>query len=82
MFFRQDAKGIFRQLPINALDEEILSAYGATLELDHQKNGWKGVCIYQEQYGDEKFSLVRALGRPCVSIRQKTSNKSTYLSVY
>ena len=29
MFFRQDAKGHFRQLPINTLYEEILSADGA-----------------------------------------------------
>ena len=35
MFFRQDAKGHLRQLPINALDEEILSADGATLKLDN-----------------------------------------------
>ena len=42
----------FRQLPINALEEEILSAYGATFELDNQKNDWKGVCVYQEKNGD------------------------------
>ena len=30
MFFCRDAKGNFCQLPINALDEEILSADGAT----------------------------------------------------
>ena len=41
MFFRQEAKGHFRQLPINALDEDILSADGATLKLDNQKNLWK-----------------------------------------
>ena len=71
-----------RQLPINAMDEEILSADGATLKLDNQKNGWKVVFIYQEQNGDEKFIPVRALGRRCVSIRNKVSNKKTYLSAY
>ena len=57
-----------RQLPINSLDIEILSADGATLKLDNQKNGWKGVCVYQEHNGDKKFSLVRSLGGRCVSI--------------
>ena len=82
MFFRQDAKGNLRQLPRNALDEEILSADGATLKLDNHKNGWKGVCVYQEQNGDEKFSPVRALGGRFVSIRNIVNNKNTYLSEY
>ena len=47
MFFRQDAKKHLCQLPINALEEDILSEDGATLKLDNQKNGWKGVCVYQ-----------------------------------
>ena len=38
MFFCQDAKGHLLQLPENALDEEILSAYGVTLKLDNNKN--------------------------------------------
>ena len=77
MFFCQNAKGHLCQLLINALEEEILSADGATLKLDNQKNGWKGVCVYQEHNGDEKFSPVRALGRRCISIRKKVSNKKT-----
>ena len=35
MFFCQNAKVHLRQLPINALEKEILSADGATLKLDH-----------------------------------------------
>ena len=46
-FFCQDAKGYLRQLPINALDKEVLSADGSTLKLDNQKYGWKVVCVYQ-----------------------------------
>ena len=72
MFFRQDAKGHLFQLPINALDEDILSEDEATLKLDNQKNVWKGVCVYQEHNGDENFSPVRALGRRCISIRKKS----------
>ena len=71
-----------RQLPINVLDEDILSADGETLKLDNQKNGWKGVCVYQEHNGNEKLSPVRALGRRCVSIYIKLSSKNTYLSAY
>ena len=82
MFFRQDVKRHFCQLPRNALDKEILSADGETLKLDNQKNGWKGVFVYQEHNGDEKFSPVRVLGRRFVSIRNKVKNKKTYLSAY
>ena len=46
MFFCQDTKGHLRQLPINALEEDIFSADEATLKLDNQKNGWKWVCVY------------------------------------
>ena len=82
MFFRQDYKGNLRQLPRNALDKEILSADGETLKLNNQKSEWKGVFVYQEHKGDEKFSPVRVLGRRFVSIRNKVNNKNTYLSAY
>ena len=72
MFFFRDSKRHLRQLPINSHDKEILSADGATLKLDNQKIGWKGVCVNQEHNGDEKFIVVRALGRRCVSIRKKS----------
>ena len=68
-----------RQLPRNALDEEILSADGATLKLDNNKIEWRVVCVYQEHNGDEKFSRVRALGRRFVSIRKKVKNKLNIL---
>ena len=47
MFFRRDANSSLHQLPINAPDEDILSADRATLKLDNQTNGWKDVCVYQ-----------------------------------
>ena len=82
MFFRQYDKRHLRQLPRNALDKKILSADGATLKLDNQKNGWKGVCVYQEHNRDEKFRPVRVMVRWFVSIRNKVKNKKTYLSAY
>ena len=45
MFFCQEAKGNVNQLPINALDEEILSADVATLKLDNQKMDEKE-CVF------------------------------------
>ena len=67
MFFCQYFKVHLCQLPINALYEVILSVDGATLKLDNKKNLWKGVCVYQEHNGDEKFSLGRLFGRRCIS---------------
>ena len=57
---------------------------GATLKLDNQKNGWKGVCIHQEANGDDYFCPVRALGRRFVHIRDEstTTDGATLLSAY
>ncbi len=62
-----------------------MDAEGATLKLDNQKNGWKGVCIHHESNGDAIYCPVRALGRRYVHIRQHASGKgvwNTYLSAY
>ena len=40
------------------------------------------MCFYQEHNGDEKFRLVRALGRRFVSILNKVNNEKTYLSEF
>ena len=71
----QDAKGHLSQLPRNALDKEIVSADGAALELNNLKNGYKGVCVYQEHNGDENFIPVRTLRRWFISNRNKVNNK-------
>jgi len=82
-FFKYDKKGRLRQLPRNATTEQIMSADGAVLKLDNQKNGWKGVCVYQEHNLDERFSPVRALGRRYCHVRHHSNNNmKTYLSVY
>ena len=59
-----------------------MSAHSATLKLDNQKNGWKGVCIHQEHNGKELACPVRALGRRYLHIRLHTSDPTTFLSSY
>ena len=80
-FFRYQQDKL-QQLPRNAPPELILTAHSATLKLDNQKNGWKGVCIHQEHNGEDIACPVRALGRRYLHIRQHTSNPKTVLSAY
>lgn len=82
-FFRKDKQGRLRQLSRHAPAWAILSADGATLKLDNQKNGWKGVCVHHEANGDENFCPVRALGRRYTHIRDAgTTDGATLLSAY
>ena len=81
-FFRRDANGTLRQLSRLAPHADIVAADSATLKLDNQKNGWKGVCIHQETNGDPVHCPVRALGRRIVHIRQNTTDASTFLSSF
>jgi hypothetical protein len=62
MYFAKDKHGNLRCLPHDATLDLIKSAEGATMKLDNQKNGWKGVCVYQEANGDPNHCPVRALG--------------------
>ncbi|KAL7460134.1 hypothetical protein ACHAXS_000599 [Conticribra weissflogii] len=81
-FFKKNAQGQLKQLPRLALVDKILLADGATLKLDNQKNGWKGVCVYQESTGDKINNPVKALARQYVHIRTHTSDFSSPLSAY
>jgi hypothetical protein len=81
-FFKRDDKGHLRQLSRCAPGLDITSADSATLKLDNQKNGWKGVCINQEANGDNVDCPVRALGRRYVHIRHHVSNPDTFLSAF
>lgn len=54
-----------------------MSADSATLKLDDQKNGWKGICIHHESNGDEVFDLVRALGQRVLHIRDNAKGDDT-----
>ncbi|KAL7458421.1 hypothetical protein ACHAWC_009998 [Mediolabrus comicus] len=81
-FFKRNNRGQLRQVPRHAQASELLSADSATLKLDNQKNGWKGVCVHHEANGDAYLCPVRALARRVVHIRQNTTDDSTFLSAY
>lgn len=81
-FFRKNSQGKLRCLPRDAPEHLIMSADGATLKLDNQKNGWKGVCVYQESNGEPYNCPVRALGRRYRHLRQHGATAKTFLSAY
>ena len=81
-FFIRDAAGVLRQLSRNAPAHVILRADSATLKLDNQKNGWKGVCIHQEANGEPYLCPVRALARRFNHIREHSTEVTTFLSAF
>ena len=81
-FFKKNTAGKLRCLPRDAPDHILMTADGATLKLDNQKNGWKGVCVYHEANGDPLHCPVRALGRRIRHIRAGEGAGKTYLSAY
>jgi hypothetical protein len=52
------------------------------MKLDNQKNGWKGVCVYQETNREDYLCPVRALGRHFLHIRKHGGSAKTFLSAY
>ena len=81
-FFKKDHHGRLRQLSRRASDTDIASADSATLKLENQKNGWKGVCVHQETNGEIIHCPVRALGRRFLHIRSHTMDDTTFLSAF
>ena len=81
-FFKKTKLGQLRCLPKNAPYQLVLSADSATLKLDNQKNGWKGVCVHQETNGEAVYCPIRALGRRVVHLRQHGAEKSCFLSTF
>ena len=67
-FYKQTKSGQLRCLPTTAPFQLVLSADSATLKLNNQKNGWKGVCVHQETNGDSFLCPIRALGRRVVHL--------------
>ena len=81
-FFHRNKMGQLRCLPRDAPLEMLLSAEGACLKLDNQKNGWKGVCVYQQHNGDPLRCPIRALARRVTHIRSNNARPRDYLSSY
>ena len=79
-FFKTDKNGILRCLPCIAPHSLIMTAESATLKLDNQKNGWKGVCVHQEANGKEFNCPVKALARRVIHIRENEGDTKTLLS--
>ena len=81
-FFGTNSRGKLYRISPNARDFDIMNATCATLKLDNQKNGWKGVCINHEHNGDNVHCAIRALGRRFLHIRRHTTCDTTPLSAY
>jgi hypothetical protein len=81
-FFRKDKLGRIMCLARAALLADILTADGATLKLDNQKNGHKGVCVYQQTTGDPIHCPVRALGWLYQHLRENKATGKTFICAY
>ena len=81
-FFAKDKQGNLRCLPRNATSDLIAAADGATMKLDNQKNGWKGVCVYQESNDDPLNCPVKALGRRYLHLHANGATKTTIILSY
>jgi len=81
-FFAKDKQCNLRCLLWDATADLIAAADGATMKLENQKNGWKGVCVYQEANGDPLDCPVRALGQRYLHLRKNGATKTTIISAY
>jgi hypothetical protein len=81
-FFKKNLAGNLRCLPRTAPAHLIATADGATMKLDNQENGWKGVCVYQEANGEDHLCPVKALGQRFLHIQQHGGTVKTFLSAY
>jgi hypothetical protein len=81
-FFRRDNLGRIMCLSRNAALADILTADGATLKLDNQKNGHKGLCVYQQTTGNPIHCPVCALGRRCQHLQENKATDKTIICAY
>jgi hypothetical protein len=81
-FFCKDKLGCIMCLAQTAPLADILTADGAKLKLDNQKNGHKGVCVYQQTTGDPIHCPVRALGRHYQHLRKNKATGKTFICTY
>jgi hypothetical protein len=82
-FFKKNTHGQLRYLPRDATPADLISTSdGATLKLDNQKNGWKGVCVYHESNGDRWHCPVHALARRYLHLHNMGPNSKTFHLAY
>ncbi len=81
-FFKKDKCGCIMCLSCNAPHADILPADGATLKLDNQKNGHKGVCVYQQNTGDPIHCPVHALGQRYQLLRENKATNKMFICAY
>ena len=79
--FQKDEGGRLKQVS-RRVDPKSLSGAvdAATLKLDNQKNGWKGVCISHHSNGMGLFDPTEAILRRLSHIREHTNDENTFLS--
>jgi hypothetical protein len=81
-FFEKNASGQLQYLPRDAPAHLIATADGATMKPDNQKNGWKGICIYQEANSNNYLCPVKALGQRFLYLCLHGGTGKTFLSLY
>jgi hypothetical protein len=81
-FFKKNKAGTLVCLPRTAPASIVMSADSATLKLDNQKNGWKGVCVHQEANGESFNCPVHALTRQVLHLRENNANRKAFLSAF
>ncbi len=81
-FFKKNKMGTLVCLLNNAQASLVLTADSATLKLDNQKNGWKGVCVHQEANGEPFNCPVRVLARRTLHLRDHNASRKTLLSAF
>jgi len=59
-----------------------MMADGAMFKLDNQKNGWKGVCIYQQTMGNPFHCPVHALGCQFAHLHKHHATGKTFICAY
>jgi hypothetical protein len=80
-FFKKNNAGTLVCLPRMAPASIVMSAGSATLKLDNQKNGWKGICVHQEANGSFNCP-VHALAHWVLHLRKNNADRKTFLSAF
>jgi len=81
-FVKNNKAGTLVCLPRTAPAVLLMTADSATLKVDNQKNGWKGICVHQEANGELLNCPVRALARRVLHLREHNAVGKTLLSAF